>query len=139
MAKVDFSVSDQGTIVLLTPLTDAAHDWVKEHIAEDAQTWSRSIVIEHRFAYDILNGILNDGLTVKWGNKVIKGQRMNINGEVYSTWAHTITKDEVEFSATSKTGSLAMIIRVPRHWFEHENTVLNMDGLRIEKLPLDTE
>lgn len=62
---VDLKVRNEGTIYLLTPCTDAGRDWVKEHIPEDAIRWSKeSVVIEHRFIEDIVNGAINDGLEV---------------------------------------------------------------------------
>jgi hypothetical protein len=60
----DFSYSDEGSIVLLTPITAAANDWVQEHLPGDAMRFGHSIVIEHRYADDILNGIVNDGLLI---------------------------------------------------------------------------
>lgn len=62
--KTDFRVRDEGTIALLFPLTDAAKEWVEEKV-EVAQTWSGGVVIDHRFVQDILDGIVNDGLTVE--------------------------------------------------------------------------
>jgi hypothetical protein len=59
---MDFQVSNQGTIFILIPLTDAAKGWVREHIPDDAQTWARGIVVEHRYIGPILEGIDADGL-----------------------------------------------------------------------------
>lgn len=63
--QFDFSFQDEGTITLLTPLTDEAQQWIDEHIAADHQTFGNSVVIEHRYAQDILEGIKSDGLTVR--------------------------------------------------------------------------
>lgn len=62
--KVDFDVTDHGTIVLLTPMTPAAHDWVQENLPDDALTFGPSIAIEHRYAEDVLIGIVEDGLSI---------------------------------------------------------------------------
>ena len=35
----DFEFVEHGSICLLTPMTPAAHDWVQEHIPEDATRW----------------------------------------------------------------------------------------------------
>ena len=59
----DFTVKNEGTIYLLTPLTNFANTWVEEHISDDAQWWGRSIIVEHRFIRNILAGITYDGLT----------------------------------------------------------------------------
>ncbi len=60
----DFTCVDHGTVALLTPLTEAAEDWVDCHIAKDVQKWGRGLVIEHRYVRDILTGIAFDGLEV---------------------------------------------------------------------------
>ena len=63
---IDFSVNDQGSIVILTANTEAAREWVEEHLPADRQTWGRhGTVIEHRYADDIINGLQADGLTVE--------------------------------------------------------------------------
>lgn len=63
--NADFSVDNQGSISILWAKTEAAEAWVAEHIPEDAQTWGRNgTVIEHRYVRDIVEGIINDGLTV---------------------------------------------------------------------------
>jgi len=61
----DFTVCDEGTIVLLTPETEAAKEWVKTNLPDDAMTFGNGIAIEHRYADDILTGIVDDGLTVE--------------------------------------------------------------------------
>jgi hypothetical protein len=53
-----------GSLTILTPLSQAAKDWIDEHIDPDHLTFGRGIVIECRFAEAILNGLTNDGLTV---------------------------------------------------------------------------
>lgn len=61
----DFLARNEGSIWLFTPITDAAHAWVAEHIPDDAQTWGESIVVEHRYIGRIVQGAANDGLRVK--------------------------------------------------------------------------
>lgn len=60
----DFLVQDEGSIVVVTPVTPAAKTWVAEHLPVDVQTWCGGVVIEHRYAFDVLYGIVNDGLVV---------------------------------------------------------------------------
>jgi hypothetical protein len=52
-------------IYLLHPLTDAAHEWVRERLPDDAQRWCGAVVVEHRYIEDIARGIVADGLTVE--------------------------------------------------------------------------
>jgi len=61
----DFSVSNHGSIYLLTPLTGAAEEWVDEHIGDDALRFGYGVSVEHRYIRDIVDGIVNDGLTVE--------------------------------------------------------------------------
>jgi hypothetical protein len=60
----DFTLNYQGTISLLLPISDAAKEWVEEHLPEDRQYFGKAVVIEHRYVDDIVNGIINDGLEV---------------------------------------------------------------------------
>lgn len=62
--KPDFVLNDQGSIVLLLPNSDAAREWLDDNIGEDAQYFGRSLVVEHRFADDIIDGIMAEGLIV---------------------------------------------------------------------------
>lgn len=64
----DFFVTGEGpftTVYLLHPLTDAAHEWVAEHLPEDAQRLGNAIAVEHRYIRDIVDGARNDGLAVR--------------------------------------------------------------------------
>lgn len=49
---------------LLHPFTEAARNWVAEHIPDDAQLFGEAVVIEHRYIGDIVRGIVADGLEV---------------------------------------------------------------------------
>jgi len=61
----DFSVSNQGTIFLLTPLTEAAKEWTEQHLSHDRQSWGPSVVVEHRYIEPIVEGIRANGLEVE--------------------------------------------------------------------------
>jgi hypothetical protein len=61
----DFSVSNHGSLFLLTPLSEAAREWAQVHIDMDsALRFAGAIVVEHRYIADIVAGIQNDGLAV---------------------------------------------------------------------------
>jgi len=63
--NMDFVILDQGSIVILTPQSQEAHDWLNEHIdTENAQWWSGGVVIEHRYAGDILSAITQENLKI---------------------------------------------------------------------------
>lgn len=59
----DFTVSNHGSICILTPHTEDAQEWVENHLPEDALTFAGGIVIEPRYIDDILDGISEDGLS----------------------------------------------------------------------------
>lgn len=62
----DFLLRDHGSIVLLTPCSDAAREWIDEHIGQDNgyQPYFPTVVVEHRYIADIVERIQNDGLAV---------------------------------------------------------------------------
>lgn len=61
---LDFSLINGGTIVLLTPNTNAARDWVGAHVDAAAIYWGSAVVIEHRYAPAIVNGLVEAGFTI---------------------------------------------------------------------------
>jgi hypothetical protein len=67
MNSPDFSVENHGSIFLLRPLSVSAELWVHENIGKENgfQPYFPTVVIEHRFVADIVEGIRNDGLAVQ--------------------------------------------------------------------------
>jgi hypothetical protein len=65
LRNLDVMTRDEGSIVLFTPMTDVAKDWISEHIPDDAQWFGRSLVVEHRFSENIAIGMRNDGLQIE--------------------------------------------------------------------------
>lgn len=61
----DVIVDNQGSIVLLRPETNAAKEWLAEHIHVDAMHFGPSLVVEWRYADDIIDGMKRDGLEVQ--------------------------------------------------------------------------
>ncbi len=64
MTTDDFTFDDHGSICILYAVTRAAVDWVEEHIDGSALRYGGGVVIEPRYAEPIIDGIINDGLTV---------------------------------------------------------------------------
>lgn len=60
----DFIFTDYGRLCVLTPRSVEAAVWVNSHLPADAQRWAGGVVIEPRYADDILAGIESDGLEV---------------------------------------------------------------------------
>lgn len=62
----DFSVQNEGTIFILYAHTDAAREWVSEHLPTDRMTWAGDgTVVEHRYIADIVAGTKGDELAVR--------------------------------------------------------------------------
>lgn len=61
----DFQFVSHGSVCILTPYTSKANVWVGEHLPDDAQMFGNGYVIEPRYAYPIIEGIQNDGLSVE--------------------------------------------------------------------------
>ena len=59
----DFTVRDEGTIVLFTAETPEAEDWWLENV-EEGITFCGANVVEHRFAQHLLSGICDAGFAV---------------------------------------------------------------------------
>ena len=62
--KADFSVSNQGSIFLLRPLSEAAQDWAEAHLPGAAPMFGPAFAVEHRYIAAIVDGIQADGLEV---------------------------------------------------------------------------
>ena len=62
----DVVVKHHGTISLVRPLTDRAKVWVDKWVSKDGfqPWWPATIVVEHRFLANIIEGMKTDGLAV---------------------------------------------------------------------------
>lgn len=61
--QLDFQADNHGSIIMLTPETDAARDWCADNLPDDAQMFGNAFAIEPRYFGDIAAGLLADGLT----------------------------------------------------------------------------
>lgn len=62
MTLKDFEVSDWGTIVLVTPLTDEARQWVDDNVYTEPWQWmGGGFACEPRMVEALLEGIEVDG------------------------------------------------------------------------------
>lgn len=66
MNETDVLIENHGTILLFRPLTDAAKDWIEESIADDSQWFGSALVVEHRFAGNLAQGMHDSGLRVTY-------------------------------------------------------------------------
>jgi len=64
----DVLVCNEGTVFLFCPLTSQAKEWIDEYVQPDAQWFGSALVVEHRFAWGLAQGMKDAGL-------VMEGQR----------------------------------------------------------------
>ena len=65
MPDFTFHQEHMSNVCLLTPVSEAANDWVAEYLPDDVTWFNQSVAIEARYAGDILEGIQRDDLTVE--------------------------------------------------------------------------
>jgi hypothetical protein len=66
MKKIDFSVVNHGSVVLVTPQSRKAKKFVNEQIVLDGWQWlGDSFAVEPRFVGNLLDGIIQEGMTVQ--------------------------------------------------------------------------
>lgn len=61
----DFKINDQGTVVVFTPLTEAAKTFLERCDSEPWQYLGPSLVVDHRPARDLIGYIQQEGLTIR--------------------------------------------------------------------------
>jgi len=65
LTEHDFRVQNEGTLVVLHPQNDYARAWIDEHLygadGDGPEWWGGGVVIEHRFADDILQALNREG------------------------------------------------------------------------------
>ena len=63
--KIDYRIKEEGSLVLIWPVSDEATSWCSEHLPEDCPRFGSAYAIESRYAFDITVGMAEDGL-VGW-------------------------------------------------------------------------
>lgn len=58
----DVQVESHGSLVLFTPESDDAQEWLEGHT--DGMWWGRSLVVEPRYAHDLAYGLREEGYNV---------------------------------------------------------------------------
>lgn len=65
MPKMDTLVDDCGSVVLITPASKAAKEWVAQHLSLEGWQWAgAAFCVEQRFVSPIVQGMKSDGLRV---------------------------------------------------------------------------
>jgi hypothetical protein len=65
--QADVLVEGGGSVYIFRPLSDVAREWIDTHIGEDNgyQPYYPSVVVEHRYIADLVQGAIADGLVVR--------------------------------------------------------------------------
>jgi hypothetical protein len=65
---MDIRITDHGSLVLFTPVTQTAEAWIAAHVDSGAQWWGRGVAVDHRLARDLAQGMAEDGLILHVGH-----------------------------------------------------------------------
>lgn len=61
----DVIVFDHGSLIGILPNTDHAETWIGEYVDPDAQWFGRQLMVEPRYADNILKAMAGDGLSLQ--------------------------------------------------------------------------
>ena len=61
----DVLVANEGTVFLFSPLSHEAREWIDEHVAADAQWFGSVLVVEHRYALGLAQGLIDAGFVLE--------------------------------------------------------------------------
>lgn len=65
MSGIDVAISLQGTIVLFHLFLVRAEQWVSQHVDSEAQWLGGALVVEHRYATNLVHKMCGAGLLVQ--------------------------------------------------------------------------
>jgi hypothetical protein len=60
----DVLVNNVGTLYTFCPLTLRAKEWIDEHVQDDAQWFGHALIVEHRYAWGLAQGMIDEGLVL---------------------------------------------------------------------------
>jgi hypothetical protein len=60
----DLLVNNVGTLYTFCPLTLQAKEWIDEHVQDDALCFGHALVVEHRYAWGLAQGMKDAGLVL---------------------------------------------------------------------------
>jgi squalene cyclase len=61
----DVLVANAGTVFTFCPLTTRAKEWIEENVQDDAQWFGHALVVEHRYAWGLAQGLKDAGLVLQ--------------------------------------------------------------------------
>ena len=63
--RLDVLVTNHGTLFTFEPRTDDARAWIAEHVGGETTWISGALVVEHRYAHDLAEGMRGAGLVLR--------------------------------------------------------------------------
>ena len=61
----DVLVNNVGTLYTFCPLTLRAKEWIDDNIQDDAQWFGHALIVEHRYAWGLAQGMKDSGLILE--------------------------------------------------------------------------
>jgi hypothetical protein len=63
--KPDVSVENHVNIFAFQPLTERGREWIDDNVQDGAIWFGGALMVEHRYAGELANGMVNDGLILE--------------------------------------------------------------------------
>jgi hypothetical protein len=57
-------VNNVGTLYTFCPLTPRATEWIDEHVQDNALWFGHALIVEHRYAWALAQGMKDEGLVL---------------------------------------------------------------------------
>jgi len=64
-SEPDVLVHNEDTIFLFDQFTSRAKEWIEDNVQPDAQWFGTTLVVEHRYASGLAQGMKDDGLVLQ--------------------------------------------------------------------------
>jgi hypothetical protein len=72
----DVLVRNEGTVFLFCPLTPRAKEWIDEQVQFDAHWFGNALVVEHRYAWGLAEGMKDEGLLLALLHAEVRGSSL---------------------------------------------------------------
>lgn len=64
---MDVLVANEGTVVSFRPVSEAGKAFIEENVESESWQWlGDALVVDHRYAEPLIQGMLDDGLELGW-------------------------------------------------------------------------
>lgn len=62
--RPDATVENHGSLALVRWHTDAARDWIRDNMSDEAQYFGAALVVEPRYVGNLVDGMIASGLVI---------------------------------------------------------------------------